>query len=399
MKRIIFFTVITLLIPAVLIGCTSAKLVRNKDFPESKIVQPQSFITPDDSSPVNISVPVTLEDPEKTLVDYFKSIDYSARLVSKDDNVQRGNERGLALMFNLGNGMGFYATVFKRTGDGSEAWEITDSSFANPGGGLLVALIQQKLDAIITMKKSDESDWNKTAFKDNTLMEIEKYGKPALNYMLEQFAKGNGKGERGDLMAEACILILGNANNVPKGWKSGEEWYSQLKPLEITALPPASRPEGITLEEIATSAALERYKPYDKNGVVLVTPHVFDKYEKGDILTIWATVYEQEYLLYDKKLVENGGGIIPAAIKLRRNTDGTYTLTQYIEAKDGTGFAPSIRKFCKLKSGVADKILKYCGNYDDILAKMQENLIAYLKANNLTGIFLEKRGGEQTPLT
>lgn len=399
MKKSVSFTVITLLIPFILIGCTSAQLVRNEVVSENKVAQPQVFVTQDDSNPVNIAVPVTLADPEKTLVDYFKSIGYSARLVSKDDNVQRGNERGLILVFDLGNGMSFNATVFKRTSDGDETWEIVRSGFGNPKGELLKALIEQKLNEIIAMQESNESEHNKNAFKGNTLLEIERYGKPALDYMLEQFAKGKGKGERGDLMAEACILILGNTNNVPKGWKSGEEWYSKLKPLEITALPSVSRPEGKTLEELATSAALERYKPYDKNGIVLVAPHVFDKYEKGDMLTIWATVYEQEYLLYGKKLVENGGGIIPAAIKLRKNTDGTYTLAQYIEAKDGTDFSPSIKEFCKPKSDVADKILKHYGAYDDILAKMQENLIAYLKVNNLTGIFLEKRGGEQTPLT
>jgi len=58
---------------------------------------------------------------------------------------------------------------------------------------------------------------------------------------------------------------------------------------------------------------------------------------------------------------ENDAGIIPTSIKLRKITEGTYILAQYIEAEDGTGFAPSIKAFCKLKSGVADEILSYYG--------------------------------------
>jgi|GEM_PF-5079186 len=400
LKRfLIAFSAITFLIPAMITGCTSAKPAGNEDISVNKAAQPQDFVNPEDSSPVNISIPMTLADPEKTLVDYFKSIGYSARLVSKDDNVERGNERGLVLAFDLGNGASFHATVFKCTGDDGNTWEIVDSSFTNPGGELLEALIEQKLEAIIAMQKSNESEHNKNAFKGNTLIEIESYGKPALDYILDKFAKGEGKGERGDLLAEACIRILGYSNNVPKGWKSGEEWYSQLKPLEIATLPPASKPEGKTLEELATLAALERYKPYNKNGVVLVVPHVFDKYEEGDMLTLWATVYEQEYLLYGRKLVESSAGIIPAAIKLRKNADGTFTLAEYIEAKDGAGFAPSIREFCKPKSGVADKILNHYGKESNLHDKMHESLIAYLEANNLTGIFLEDYDGERTPLT
>lgn len=384
---------------ALLAGCTNITAVGKENISEEKTAQPQAAVTPDGSGKARISVPVTLADPEKTIADYFKSIGYDARLVSKDDNVQRGNEKGLVLVFDLGNGASFHATVFRSGGDNGETWEIVDSGFANPGGELLSALIDQKLDEIMSMQQSNESEHNKDAFKGNTLLEIQGYGKPALDYMLEQFAEGKGKGRRGDLMAEACILLLGDTNNVPEGWKSGEEWYSELKPLQIKALPPARRPEGRTLEELAVSAALEHYKAYDKNGVALAAVHVFDSYEDGDMLTIWATVLKHEYLLYDKKLVESSGSVVPAAIKLRKTTDGAYTLAEYIEAKDGSAFAPSIREFCKPKAGVADKILKHYGDYSDLFDKMKQNLINYLKENNLKGIYLEERDGSQTSLT
>jgi hypothetical protein len=132
--------------------------------------------------------------------------------------------------------------------------------------------------------------------------------------------------------------------------------------------------------------------------VVLVAPYVFDKYEEEDLLTIWATVDRREYLLYGKKLVENGGSVVPAAIKLRKKPDGSYTLVEYTEAKDGAGFAPSIREFCKQKSGVAEKMIGQYGKHSELAEKIRENLLAYLKVNNLTDIYLEDHSGKQIPL-
>lgn len=353
----------------------------------------------DYGDPVHIALPVMLDDPEKMLVDYFKSVGFNASLVKTDDNIVIYGEKGLNLIFDLGDEMAFYADVLKREKDGAVKWELTGSSFGNPKGRLLAGLVEDGLDAIIAMKGSDESDWNKQAFHDNTLLYFEKYGTPALDYMLAQFEKGGGKGERGMLMAEACSRILGSAYNVPAGWKSGEEWYSQLKPLQVVSLPPVSRPAGNTPEELATAAALERYSPYEKGGIVLVAPHVFDSYEKDNTLTVWATVLEQQYVLYGEKLVESSAGIIPAAIKFKKDANGRYTLDKYIEARDGSGFAPSIREFCKPKKGVAEKILKHYGEYGDLFVKMNENLIQYLKDNNLAGIILEDHTGKQIPLS
>jgi hypothetical protein len=349
----------------------------------------------DYGDPVHITLPVMLDDPEINLVDYFRSVGFDASLLRTDDNIVIYGEKGLSLIFDLGDGMTFYADVLKRKKEGTVKWELTSSSFGNPKGRLLAGLIEDSLDAIAAMKGSDESDWNKQAFRDNTLSYFEKYGTPALDYMLAQFEKGRGKGEKGMLMAEACSRILGSADNVPAGWKSGEEWYSQLKPLQVVALPPVSRPAGNMPEELATTASLKRYSAHESGGIVLVALHVFDSYEKDKILTIWATVLEQQYVLYEKKLVENGGGIIPAAIKFKKGADGSYTLEKYIEAKDGSAFAPSIREFCKPKKGVADKILKHYGEYGDLFVKMNENLTKYLKDNNLTGIILEDHTGKQ----
>lgn len=349
--------------------------------------------------PLLIEIPHILSDPEKELLDYFTSIGMNAVLKQKDDSVQRGNEKGLSLVFDLGNETSFYATIFRLNKEPNSQWEMLDYSFLNPKGELLASLIEQKLDAILTMQKSNKSEQNKNAFKANSIDEISKYGEAAYKYMIGQFAKGNGKGERGDLMAAACIDILGPRNNVPKDYQSGEEWYAKSMPLNIIDLPQVNLPKGNTLLELTTSAALTHYQPNNERGVVFTAPHVFDHFEKNGVLTIWATVYYHEYLLYEKKLVESSAGVVPAAIKFKKQEDGSYKLTEYIEAKDGSEFIPSIKKFCELKKGVADKMINQYSNYNELSIIILNNLISYLKENHLIHIYLEDRDGEQIPLT
>ena len=40
--------------------------------------------------------------------------------------------------------------------------------------------------------------------------------------------------------------------------------------------------------------------------------------------------------------------VVPAAITYVKNADGTYTLSDYKQAKDGSYFAPSIEDFCTM---------------------------------------------------
>ncbi|WP_411679701.1 hypothetical protein [Clostridium thailandense] len=74
-------------------------------------------------------------------------------------------------------------------------------------------------------------------------------------------------------------------------------------------------------------------------------------------------------------------------------------------AKDSTEFTPSIKAFCTMPvsrkkiSGLSDKIVKYYGDYKDILKLNEDNLAKYLKANGQTGVSLQKASGELIPLT
>jgi len=75
-------------------------------------------------------------------------------------------------------------------------------------------------------------------------------------------------------------------------------------------------------------------------------------------------------------------------------------LDNYEQARDGSEFTPSIRKFCTMPvsgqeiPGLADKILKHYGDYEDIRNLQRENLRKHLKGNNITDATLTNSRGE-----
>lgn len=216
---------------------------------------------------------------------------------------------------------------------------------------------------------------------------IIKMGDDALNYMLSQFKNGEAKGLKAHIMMELCKDILGDRNNVKEGsYTSPEEWYKKLSPYKAEKLPPFKYTKGDATEKMVYSAALNKYSRGGDDTLTIVAPRIFGTYEKGNELKIFTTVYFSNYKLYDKTLSEDSGGVVPAAIVYIKNNDGTYTLKEYIEAKDGSEFTKSIRDFCKPKNDIADEILKHYGNYEDLFKMMKDNLTDYIKENNMNGI-------------
>ena len=63
---------------------------------------------------------------------------------------------------------------------------------------------------------------------------------------------------------------------------------------------------------------------------------------------------------------------------------------------DGSYFKKSIEGFCTMPisgkkiPGLADKILKHYGEYDDIITLHRENLIKHLQENNQIGVKLKR---------
>lgn len=227
---------------------------------------------------------------------------------------------------------------------------------------------------------------------------IVKMGDGALKYMLACFEQEKMEGLKGHIMMKLCIDILGNRNNVQESeYTTPQEWYEKLEIYEVTPLPKAILPQGDTLLDRATAAALTQYDTRESE-LTLVAPHVFGSYEKGKELTIYTTVYYQRYVLYGKTLLEEGAGIVPAAIKYQKNSQGKYEFKEYIEAMDGSFLKKSIEEFCQPNDDMARAIMQHYDDYSDLFEVMQDNLIAYIKSNNLTGLSLKKHKGEIIPL-
>ena len=112
-------------------------------------------------------------------------------------------------------------------------------------------------------------------------------------------------------------------------------------------------------------------------------------YGEEDLLKVFVTTYSARYKLYGNALSEEGGSIIPAAITYRKDNSGGYILEKYEQARDGSEFGPSIRKYCTMPvskkeiKGLADKILKHYGDYEDIRVLMYDNLFKHLKKNGI----------------
>ncbi|MCG8482089.1 MAG: M56 family metallopeptidase [Clostridia bacterium] len=228
---------------------------------------------------------------------------------------------------------------------------------------------------------------------------IVKMGDEALAYMLNLFETGDETGLKGHIMRYLCEDILGDRNNVPEGnYATGEEWYAKLILYDEVSLPKALLPQGNSLVDLATSAALKHYDKYD-NQLTLAAPHVFGSYEKDGVLTIYATVFYKRFILYGQTLLQEGAGVVPCAMQFEKDSKGNYELKEYIEAMDGGYFEKSVREFCKPNDHIADAIMKHYGDYSDLHQLMQENLMNYLKSNQLTGISLKDHKGNLTPLT
>ena len=65
----------------------------------------------------------------------------------------------------------------------------------------------------------------------------------------------------------------------------------------------------------------------------------------GSTVTVYALAQYGEYQFQDENLVNaSGSGAIPTVLKFTANTDGSYTLTDYQEPADGSGYEASVKK-------------------------------------------------------
>lgn len=229
---------------------------------------------------------------------------------------------------------------------------------------------------------------------------IIKYGgEEALQYMLSQFERGNAEGLRGYIMMQLCKELLGARNNVTDDTLTPQEWYEALSIRQEIKLPDFEYDGTDPIEKLAYSTEVEMSSQH-RSGFTIVAPKIFGSYDEDGKLKVFVTTYSAAYKLYGNVLNMESGSVVPAAITYRKDNNGSYVLEEYEQAMDGAEWLPSIKKFCTMPvsgkeiPGLANKIIKHYGNYDDIYNLHLENLFRHLKANGIEEAILFNPLGE-----
>ena len=290
-----------------------------------------------------------------------------------------------------------YQIVGMGTGGGAQGLTpITQGNDRHDAG--IVKIVEDNL-AIIISPAPYSNPWLYIQLHENEYENIIKYGgEKALVYMLSEFKNGNTEGLRGFVMMELCKDLLGVRNNVVDEFLTPEEWYTALVIRQEIKLPDFVYKGTDSVEKLVYATEIEQYKT--QRGFTVVSPRIHGSYEEGDRLKVFVTTHSATYRLYGNVLDSVGGSSVPAAITYKKNPQGEYELSDYQQARDGSEFAPSIRKFCTMPvsgnviEGLADRMLGHYGDYEDLRILQRENLYQHLKGNGITDATLFNRSGE-----
>lgn len=266
--------------------------------------------------------------------------------------------------------------------------------------------VESNLEIIMSSPKDSSNPEDYIKAHENEYENFMKYGgEDVLKYMLSQFEAENAEGLRGQIMMRLCKELLGARNNVNDESLSPEEWYKALSIRQEIRLPNFEYEGQDPIERLVYDTELEMEIKGNsfsgkRGGFIIVAPRVFGSYDEGDRLKVFVTTYSARYRLYGNTLSEEGGSIVPAAITYRKDKRDGYVLEKYEQARDGSEFGPSIKKYCTMPvsgkkiKGLADKIFKHYGDYEDIRILMRDNLSNHLKKNGVTEATLTNYQGE-----
>jgi len=260
--------------------------------------------------------------------------------------------------------------------------------------------IEEYLEIIVSSPKASSNPHDYIKAHQNEYESILKMGDVALIYLLSQFEKGGKNDLKGYIMMTLCKELLGVRNNVTDRTLSPQEWYDALSIREEIKLPNFVYDGQDPVEKLVYDTEIEKDLDFKRGGFTVVAPKIFGSYEEEDMLKVFVTTYNARYKLFGSALSQEGGGIIPAAITYRKDDSSRYILEKYEQARDGSEFGPSIRKYCTMPvsgkeiPGLADKIFKHYSNYEDIRILLRNNLLKHLKVNGITDATLYSPSGE-----
>lgn len=278
---------------------------------------------------------------------------------------------------------------------------------------VLTRSIEDKLAVIISSPKSASNPYmyireHQNEFED--ILKMETSDGQVLEYLLQQFAQGNAEGLRGHILMELCIELLDYKNTVPEGsYSTPQEWYEKLEFHQEQKLPEYVPQAATDIEQIVYTAALNDLQQTDKywrggndNGVWIVAPTIYGVYQDPvkEELKIFASIYALHYQKYGDTLFQTSGSRIPTMIHVKLpqgdgSGDTAYELLDYVQARDGSEYAKSIREFSSPHDEIAEKILQDAD--ESYKEKMEQNVKDYVIANQLDVRFFE-HGNEKKPI-
>ena len=238
--------------------------------------------------------------------------------------------------------------------------------------------------------------------------ELVKIGEPALREFLASFAEGRaGNGLEAYIMMFACQDILGEPRRADI---TPAEWYRLYTALDSTYAANFAYDKSIYTPELEKEYSLgikdvdacsiiragddERIKAvydaieskYNAKGIQMghtvniYAPYIHKIHESGQNMKVYTTIHEQTYAWSRTKkgygLFERGGSSIPTRLDFRKE-NGKWKLMNWVQAKDGSEYADSIKQMCGIYRGVANAMLGHDGNTGML---MWQNIIYYMNA-------------------
>lgn len=245
--------------------------------------------------------------------------------------------------------------------------------------------IEQSLDLILSspLSSSDAQDYI-NAHKDEYENILKHGGEKALRYMLSEFKAEKAEGLRGAVMMILCKELLGPRNNVKDPTLTPQQWYAALEICLETKLPHFEYEGDDPIEKLVYTTEIQQRAASEKNGFIIAAPKIFGSYEEDELLKVFVTTFAIRYELYGDTLSEVGGSIIPAAITYQKDTNGSYVVKEYVQARDGSQFNPSIKDFCTMPKskknikGLADQMIREYSNHEELHELLIDNLYKHL---------------------
>ena len=241
--------------------------------------------------------------------------------------------------------------------------------------------------------------------------ELLKLGEVALAELLIQFQQGQPDDTRGYIMMTACLELLKTPATMSPTLveeMKPSQWYEAYCALDSMAAEPFLYDEGrysqdlekdgllsmkqatkeglITRHSDVTKAVYtameQRFSSENSNREVhIFAPLISHISESEDKLSVYAVIGVRQYTFLRTpgvgyQLIANGGSCIPSRLDFERK-DGGWTLVDWVEAKDGSEYAPSIKEMCKGADGIANDMISYDTREMQML--LMQNLIFYLR--------------------